>query len=411
MLSKKLNAILLLIIIIFSSVTLWLIDSWIKYPLFIFEVLAIIVLFLILNNYDFRYDLHPKFNASTFNVGFSIDVIFIVSAFILLLLNFYSSGSASMLRVVLALIVTSILPGYALMNIFGLTQNFSKLEKVVLSFIFSYAFTGFLSLILLGIGYSLRIELIIGICVLLSGVSAIKHKKQGAVQVPRSLSLKIDSLALITVILFFVISFCFIYPGFALIPGTDISRHFSSSVILGRTPDLYTGSIYLLSHLHESVFIAASGSTFDSIQTTLAILNLMLPLAFYVMSKPYLEKIDRRLPSLATLFWVLFTNGFGGFSWLYFVYQKLSFPDQSQIFLLNITADKTYNGTIYGILGLWYVPVTVSFVILMTAFFFLSKKDVPQRKYISIFAILIASLYLTHITEAVVFAIFLSIYG
>ena len=33
----------------FSSFTLWLIESWIKYPLFLFEALTIIVLYLIVS--------------------------------------------------------------------------------------------------------------------------------------------------------------------------------------------------------------------------------------------------------------------------------------------------------------------------------------------------------------------------
>jgi hypothetical protein len=146
-------------------------------------------------------------------------------------------------------------------------------------------------------------------------------------------------------------------------------------------------------------------------QTTLLTLNFMLPIAFYIMAKSFLEKIDRRLPSIATLFWVLFTNSFGGFSWLYFAYLKLSSPSVTQMQLLNLAADKTYNGTIYGVLGLWYVPSTVSFVILMVGIFLMSKKEIPSSKYFVLFSIIIAALYLTHITEAVVFAFFIAVYG
>ena len=212
-------------------------------------------------------------------------------------------------------------------------------------------------------------------------------------------------------IAFFALSFYFIYPDFALLPGTDISRHYASSIQLWRSPDLYIGSTYLLSHLHETLFITLTNQSLVSIQTALLSLNLMLPLAFYLMAKSYLEKIDARLPAIATLFWVLFTNGFGGFSWLYFTYLKVSSPGLNQLQLLNITADKTYNGTIYGVLGLWYIPATISFVLLMTAIFLLNKKEIPKAKYIILFAILIAALYLTHVTEAVIFVMFIAFYS
>ncbi len=111
------------------------------------------------------------------------------------------------------------------------------------------------------------------------------------------------------------------------------------------------------------------------------------------------------------IFWVLFTNGFGGFSWLYLVYLKLSSPLQGQLQLLILTADKTYNGTTYGILGLWYIAGTVSFVVLMTAIFLLTKKEISASKYVILFSITIAMLYLTHIVEAVVFGSFIAFYG
>ncbi|MHA1834276.1 MAG: hypothetical protein ACTSV7_09810, partial [Candidatus Baldrarchaeia archaeon] len=122
-------------------------------------------------------------------------------------------------------------------------------------------------------------------------------------------------------------------------------------------------------------------------------------------------KIDARLPSLATLFWVLFTGGFGGFAWLYFAMLKLSTIRQTQLQLLTTTADKTYNGTIYGIFGLWYVPATIAFVLLMVAIFLICKRDIPTSKHMAIFSIVVATLYLTHVTEAVMFALFLAIYG
>ena len=201
------------------------------------------------------------------------------------------------------------------------------------------------------------------------------------------------------------------YPNFSLNPTMDSARHYASSIILTRTPDLYLGSTYLLSHLHESTFLLLSNPSLTSAQTALVALNLLLPLAFYIMTKPYLEKIDTRLPCLATVFWTLFTNSFGGFSWLHFAFLKLSSTAETQLQLLVATADKTYNGTIYGILGLWYVPAFVSFVVLMATILLMSKKEISTKKYIALFSILIAVAYLTHVTAAVIFALFLAVYG
>lgn len=395
---------------IFSSFTLWLINSWIKYPLFVFEISTIIVLYLTLNGYDLKLGVLERIEIKILDVHIPIiDVLLIVSAASLLLLNVLHAQGGS-ISLVLALFTTSILPGYALLNVFGLNHYFSKLENMVLSYVLSYAFTGFMTFVLLFASENTRVLGVLSGCILLGFISALKHGKQRPFPRPKSLSRRIDSLAILVAIAFFTLSFCLMYPGFALLPGTDISEHYGSSIILNRTPDLYIGSGYLFAHLHESMFIALSNPSLISAQMALLVLNLFLVLAFYVMAKQWLEKIDARLPSVATIFWVLFTNAFGGFSWLYFAYLKMTAPYQTQLQLLYSTADSTYNGTIYGILGLWYVPATVSFVVLMGALFLLGKKEIPSGKYFALFSTVIVTLCLTHVVEAVVLAVFLAIY-
>jgi hypothetical protein len=180
---------------------------------------------------------------------------------------------------------------------------------------------------------------------------------------------------------------------------------------LGRTPDLYIGSAYLFAHLHESMLIILSNPSLVSVHVALLTLNFMLPLAFYVMTKAYLERIDVRLPSISTIFWVLFTNNLGGFAWVYFINLKLSLPNQTQIQLLTAAADKTYNGIVYGVLGLWYVPATISLVALMASILLMSKKDIPAPRYTALFSVVIATLYLTHVVEATILALFIAIYN
>jgi len=403
-------AIVVILATVFSSFTLWLIESWIKYPLFLFEILTIIVLYLIISNYDVKLTIENAQRMANVNIGLMIDLSLLTSALILLIFNVLHIYG-EVVQVALALLCTSLLSGYAFLNIFGLTRYFSRLETTVLSFILSYAFTGFITFATLFLNEDARILIILGCFIVLGLVSALKHKRRPIVSSSRSFAKKIDLLALLLTGTFYALSFYFLYPGFALLPGTDISRHYANSIILGRTPDIYIGSAYLLSNLHESTFLLLSNPSLVSAQTALVTLNLILPLAFYVMVKPYLERVDVRLPSLATVFWVLFTSSFGGFAWLYFLKLKLSTLGQTQLQLLATTADKTYNGTIYGILGLWYVPATMSLVVLMATIFLMCKKEIPATKYFALFSVTIAVLYLTHVTEAVIFALFLAVYG
>ena len=64
----------------FSSFTLWVIDSWIKYPLFLFEVLIIAVLYLFFNPYNDKIFTQQN-GPGTNKIGITIDLFLLVSAF------------------------------------------------------------------------------------------------------------------------------------------------------------------------------------------------------------------------------------------------------------------------------------------------------------------------------------------
>jgi hypothetical protein len=394
---------------IISSLTLWLLDSYIKYAFFAFEVFVIVVLYLLFSNFDFKI-VTKRFKIARFHFGPVIDAFLVMSA-ASLLLTYLLGVQSGFIQLILALLVASILPGYALLNIFGLNRYFSTLERLVLSYVLSFAFTGALTLGLLFMNENIRLYCASSVWIILGLISLLKNRKRTDSSTLPSFARNVDSLGIVAIIAFFALSFFFIYPGFTLLAGTDASQHYASSILLWRSPDLYNNSPYLFAHLHESLLIALSNSPAVATQLALLTLNLMLPLAFYIMAKQFLSKIDARLPSIATVFWVLFTNSFGGFSWLYFAYLKVSSSGQTQLQLLNSVADKTYNGTIYGVLGLWYVPVTISFALLMVAIFLLRKTEIPTSKFLVLFSFTTCALYLTHVTEAVVFAIFLSVYG
>jgi hypothetical protein len=392
----------------FSLITLWLIDSWIKYPLFLFEIFTIMVLYLIIGGYETRVETKCKFRLR-FNWGLAVDAILISSsaALLALPLSFVNGG---LIRTILALVCTSLIPGYALLNVSGLISYFTRLEGIILSYILSYVYTALLVLVLLPIDGSLRGTVILLSYIVLGLLSLLKHWRKPLTFKKGSLIKSADILALLLSIAFYALSFYFIYPGFVSLV-TDVTRHYAYSLVLWRTPELYLAFPYFLAHLHESAFLTLSNSSLPVAQTTMVVLNVMLPLAFYVMTKTHLESIDARLPSLATLSWSLFTNSFGGFAWIYFLHLKLSSTGQAQLQLLSSTADKTYNGTLYGVFGLWYVPATVSFILLMAAIFLMGKREMEGKKYLAVFSVLVAALYLTHVTEAVVFILFLAILG
>jgi hypothetical protein len=394
--------------VVFSLFTLWLIDSWIKYPLFLFEIFTIIILYLIINGYEIRTVVKFSYKLKL-NWGLAVDATLVSSSVALLALA-PSLINGGLIRTILALTCTSLLPGYALLNVFGLIRYFTRLESILLSYILSYVYTGLLALVLLPIDVSLRGTTILLSYIVLGVLSIFKHYRHPLTFTKGSLARRVDILVLLLSTAFYALSFYFIYPGFALLPGTDISRHYASSIVLWRTPELYSSFPYFLAHLHESAFIALSNAPVTVVQTTLALLNLMMPIAFYIMAKNYMEGIDERLPAISTIFYSIFSN----FAWIWLMELKLEGVQGSTLGLLNMVNDKAYNGAMYfgnpGIC-LYYVPVSTSFLILLIQFALLKKLEIGKGKFIPLLSILTIASYLTHITEAVIFSIFLCLYA
>jgi hypothetical protein len=390
---------------VFSSFTLWLIDSWIKYPLFLFEIATIIVLYSIISDYPVKLTM-KQIRTGSINGGLAIDACFMVSALILLVIN--AAGiQAGLFQLVLTFLCTSLLSGYALLNIVGMSAFFSKLESLVISYIVSFLTSGILFLFLLPLNELTRPVIACVFFLILGFLSMVKHLKQPKTTLRKSLIKPVDALPLAIALLFYVIAFFLMYPNYALLAGTDISAVFSETVVLNRTPNLYSSFNYFFYELFGACLYSLSTPSLASFQSSLQILNWISPLVFYMMAKEHLESIDKRLPSVATVFWVLFSN----LGWLYYVKLKLTSNVQSQLQLLSITTDKTILGPALASFGLEYTPVVVSITLLLILIYLLKRLDIPTAKYVALFSIITAAMYLTHPVEVTVFALFLALYG
>jgi hypothetical protein len=386
---------------VFALVILWLVEPPISYVLAVFEILTMLGIYLVIDGCCFEINLSRPSPRSQTVVN-----LLLVTLPLLLISSTILGICPEPVRALLALLSTSFIPGYAVLRLSRLYEHFSKLETFLFSYLLSYVYTGFAWFALSSVALSLRPTVLL-VSIMILGILCLVVKNPPERQRPPSFCQAADVVAIAGALGFFAVSFLFIYPGFALLPGTDISRHYGWSLALGRYPALYNGFNYLLAHLHESAFLYASDVSVALAQMALVMLNLMIPLAFYVAAKALLSHIDPRIPALATLFWVLFSNSFGGFAWIYFALLKLGDVGQTQAQLLNLAADHTYNGTIYGILGLWYGPATIALVILLSLMSLIGNHSIPRTAFVAIFSTLFAGLFLTHAPEAVFLSLFL----
>lgn len=398
---------IILIAAILSSLTLLLLDSWVKYPFFIGEVLVVLVLYSIVAGFDVRFV--AKFSVPTIKSYTILDMLLIVCPLSLLILN-VANVQGGILQVILTLLCTSFFPGYALLNIFGASRHFSKMEIGVLSFVVSYAFTGFLTLALLFVYQDIRTMILLSVFLGLSFFFVAKRRELGEAQTPprqESLVRRIDSLALVLIIGLYALYFSLLYPNMVLLP-VDSVQHYGSSIVLWRSPELYTQFVYFLSHLHESAFIHLANAPETIVQTGLVTLNFIMPFTFYAMAKSYLQGIDKRLPAISTVFF----STFSGLGWVYLAKLKLDGSVGSELNLLSLVNDKTYNNALYVPQPfLWYVPLSVSFIIVMVEFLLLRKLEIGKKSFLLIFSLLTVTSCLTHVTEAVLFSFFLCFFA
>ena len=286
---------------------------------------------------------------------------------------------------------------------------------LVLSYLLSFIFSGFSTLVLLYVDENSKSVIMPTLFVFIGSVSIVLRRKRNGKDIgisrPSSLSRNIDILAIALCLLFYTIFFYSIYPNASLITGTDASRHYNNSIILSRTPGLYNAFSYLLFHAYEVTLHALSGlhQSIASFQTIQVVLNIFLPLSVYALAKRFLAGIDRRIPAISTIFYTILSN----FSFIYFTQLKLlSNNGQTEIQLLATVAEKAFNGTQdFAQPFAFFTPQAVSFTIFIVVLLSLRVHSIPKSRFVPLLSVLILVMYLTHVAEAVIFVILIGVYS
>lgn len=401
----------------FSFFTLWFVQSSLKYVLFVFEISVILTIYFILKNREIRF-LGSVFDATEKILVTPIPELLLISfSIVLIFLNILHLQSLQELQLLLSFLVVSILSGFSLSKLFNITIYFSRLEVIILSYIISFLFSGSCSLVFMSVDHNIRSVLILSLFVIIGSASLLRHRRLATptyitVRRVSSLSRNTDIIAIALAIVFYIIFYYHTYPNFVSLSGSDISRHFSDSVVLSRTPDLYaqrTG--YIMFHAFQAAFYTLSGSyqSAASFLSILILLNIFLPLAVYALSKRYLRKVDDRIPAISTIFYSILSN----FSFIYFTQLKLIDTSSTELQILaSEVADRAFNGTINFLQPFaWFVPLSVSFIMFIAALLLLLTKQVPKRLFIPLYTALILGMYFTHASEALTFAILISVYA
>jgi hypothetical protein len=400
----KFKSLVLILVLVACSFTLWLVESLLKYAFYLFEVALILILFCSLLGKTIKI----KFNARV-NMNTILDYVFLAISMVLLISNILKLNS--FLTLVCAIIVSFFLPGYALLRLLKFNSLESWIEWLVLSFALSIGITSIIFTAMLQFATPNPV-LLSAVYVGISLYSLLKDQiyKYGEKRKTNSEnSLKeydfAEVLLLLWIIVFFVFAISSLYPQMSLRVGADIVNLFSSSRLLILAPEAYS-SVYPWFHATWASVYELSNPPMVVFQTGLAYLSVMVVFSFYVMAKIYLKDIDRRAPIFATVFFSVFA----GFGWLCFLKEKLTtISSNTQLRMLSISYDASYADVGYGQgswLWFWFRPMTLAFTLFFILLYLLGRKDISKKQFIIIFSFITVTLGLIHSPELILFNVF-----
>ena len=316
-----------LLIAVFSSFSVWIIDSWIKFPLAVIEIVTILYISLVVTEWDFRFPSVQNRIRIPF-IPIIPELILLAFSCLLALLNLYDqSGHGTIFQLGMSVASSTILVGLCIFNIFNHCQSFTNLERLLISFSIGVVFSSILSLLVLQLDLSskpIAISTIFGGIAITSLIIRTTREEVGQKETNNSRSFlrNVDMLGLIICEAFFIILVLCIYPEAAYIIGTDINRHYGNTLVLLTSPSLFNSFQYVFFNLFQGAIISLSGMNQDIglLQTSLIMLNGLIPLSVYAMARRYLSKFDVRIPILATILYLLFSN----LSFVYYIEQKIT---------------------------------------------------------------------------------------
>lgn len=411
------SLVILLPAILFSAVTLWIIQDPIKYPLFVFEVILVITIVLQLNSRDIKKPVEWEL-LRVLKTGYTAEIILAGLAGYALFLDIINvdlvgplGGWAFLVEILPVTLCNWFLLGYLLLKNLRGFDRLSKLEILVLSFLVSYVGSSVALLVFSPVPLVFRSKIILGsyLGLVLFSTYHTKKKKESrstsSDRRPKSLENRADVLAILLIIAYYLYLFLAVCPTCTIMNATDSSRHFMSAVILNRTPNSYfeNGMVtYILFHAFlASNYLVAGGPPVALFLNGLNPLNLLLPIVIYCVAKRFFGKYHSKIPVIAMLFWVFFNN----FSYWAFISLKLESPDSSDSFFILNTAYRTYWGSIYTPQPVFFFsPLSISYLFFFGGLLLMKMDDLPRGSFILVFAILLFGMYATHIVEAIIFS-------
>jgi hypothetical protein len=325
--------------------------------------------------------------------------------------SWLSIPAQSYVRLFAGVLVSSILPGYGLLQLIDRKKHFKGLAQLVSSFLISVFLMGALSFVSFLFNWELTsifwLSVIVNVVIFVS-YSLLQLKSMVLSSENRELQIKlrIEHLIILCIFLFFIVGWIAYYSSYQLGSTGDMWDHYYTVLRVAK------GGLFSSTHLsylnaetwfsfHFLTLFQLTG--FPSLNGWMiyAFINFFFILAFYLMVRVIVGENHPQVPIISTVIATLFA----GFGWLV----ALSGPGADWGTSLAIAGNWTYNDIIYSFIY-GPIPQYLSLSVLFVLIYLMFKKDEFSIASAILTVILVAEGLLIHSPEIIFFVLFYYIY-
>jgi len=300
------------------------------------------------------------------------------------------------LRVLSALLITYLLPGFALTKICH-KQNLSILEKLIFSFIVSLLISALF-------GANLNLLLFINFSLLIISFFPTVQSIRRDDAFPKTFTFKILEFGILFCAFLLFTSFLVsMYSGYWLFIGPDIWRHYGWALnIIKGIPEI--PMVTRTFHNILAGLFQLSGFPFINTWILSSLLLFITILSFYLMASAYLGNLNKKAPIIATIIWAFFS----GFGWVYATFLRFT-TQLDWLEVLRLTQSRTHLDIGYTP-GFWTFmgdnpPAAIGLVTLFSLLYLIRKKDYNGNLRFMLFTTTFITAYILHTIEATFFFI------
>ena len=324
-------------------------------------------------------------------------------------------------RLFAGILLSSILPGYGLLELIDRKHHFKGLALLVSSFFISVFLMGIVSFISFLFNWGLTSVFWLGVIVnaaifVCYSISQLKNVALDSENKEPLINLRIEYLIIACIFLFFIVGWVAYYSSYQLGSTGDMWDHYYTVMRVAK------GGLFSSSHLsylnaetwfsfHFLTLFQLTG--FPSLNGWMiyAFINFFFILAFYLMVRAIVGEAHPRVPIISTVIASLFA----GFGWLVVTsYNMFRFPNLLGVSsdggnLLTVAGNATYNDIIYSFI---YGPIPQYFslsVLFVLIYLMFRKGDFSIASGV-LTVFLVAEGLLIHSPEIVFFVLFYYIF-